>query len=130
MLPVLTLLSASWFAATAIAAFMVWHAYQPIGVHWPHGHWNSSDLPRWMPLVAVLVVYGLLALPIGAGRRAALYYANGGRTHGWADVWSGLLWMALVVVLLLVAATVLPQVRELLQAMFDWPRHNWTAGWI
>ncbi len=130
MLPVVTLLSATWFAAMAITAIMVWHAYQPIGAHWPHGHWHVAELPRWLPLVAVLVIYGLLALPIAAGRRTALYYANGGRTHGWADVWSGLLWIALVAVLLLVAWTVLPQVRELMQNLFDWPRNSWTANWM
>ena len=66
-------------------------------------------------MVAILAIYALLAIPIGAGRRASLYYANGGRLHGWADAWSGLLWLALVAVMLLGGWYALPGVQDLLR---------------
>lgn len=113
MLPILTVISAVWFAAMAIAAFSVWWSYEAQVVAWnTWGHW--PQFPRWIVLLLLLVIYAVIALPIGAGRRAALYYANGGRLHGWADAWSGLLWLALVAVILVAAWWVLPQLQELL----------------
>ncbi len=41
--------------------------------------------------------------------------------HGWADAWSGLLWFALVAVLLLGAWYVLPQLQELLRTTCTGP---------
>lgn len=119
LLPLLTVLSAVWFSCLAIAAYVLWQGRYYAGFDaWPPGSWHGhTDFPRWVALVAIIAIYALLAIPIGAGRRAALYYANGGRPHGWADAWSGLLWIALVAVLLLVAWHQLPQLQELL-------RHN------
>ena len=118
LLPVFTLLSAVWFAAMAIGVLSVWWATQHmhIGV-WPHGEWFSGvpDVPRWLAIVALLLVYALIALPIGAARKASLYYANGGRLHGWADAWSGLLWLAVVAVLLLAAWQFMPHLHEMLR---------------
>ncbi len=131
MLPVFTLLSAGWFAVMAVAVFILWHSYRHVGIDLLPGDWDVSDMPRWLPIIALIAVYALLALPIGAGRRAALYYANGGRLHGWADAWSGLLWIAIVAILLAAAWLVLPQLRDLLHNLFGWPATpNWTAYWI
>ncbi len=129
MLPVFTLLSAGWFALMAVAAVVIWHTYGPHGFHWAPGHAYLGHLPRWIPLVAVLAIYALLALPIGAGRRAAMYYANGGRSHGWADAWSGLLWVALVALLLVAAWAALPQLQALLRDVFGWPLPAWSVTW-
>jgi phage shock protein PspC (stress-responsive transcriptional regulator) len=129
MLPVFTVLSAAWFVVMAVAVFMVWHNYEHTGFDWPHGPWGHH-LPLWVPLVVMLVVYALLALPIGAGRRAAVYYANGGRHYGWAAAWSGLLWLALVALLLATAWMAMPQLRDMLHDVLDWPERTWVAGWI
>lgn len=131
MLPLFTVLSAIWFAAMAVAAIVAWHMHlhlQP-GANWLHGHEHLAQLPRWIPLIAVFAIYALLALPIGAGRRAALYYANGGRSHGWADAWSGLLWIALVAVLLVAAWTAMPQLQAILHDLFDWPAATHIVTW-
>jgi phage shock protein PspC (stress-responsive transcriptional regulator) len=117
LLPLLTVLSAVWFAAMAIVVYSVWWGYRHAGFGaWPpgmfHGH---TDIPFWLAMVAVIAVYALVAIPIGAGRRASLYYANGGRLHGWADAWSGLLWLAIVAVILLCALYQLPQLQDLLR---------------
>lgn len=115
MLPILTVISAAWFAAMAIAALSVWWSYESqLLADWGSwGHW--PQFPRWIVLLLLLVVYAVIALPIGAGRRAALYYANGGRLHGWADAWSGLLWLALVAIILVTAWWVLPQMQDMLR---------------
>lgn len=129
MLPVFTALSACWFAVMAVAAILVWHVVGQPGFEWPHGHANLAHLPRWIPLVAVIAIYALLALPIGAGRRTALYYTNGGHSHGWADAWSGLLWIALVAVALVGAWMALPQLQEFLRHVLGWHGPTWAAQW-
>ncbi len=128
MLPVFTALSAGWFALMAVAAIMVWHTLGEPGFNWQYDH-QHVHLPRWIALVAVLAIYALLALPIGAGRKTALYYANGGRAHGWADAWSGLLWIALVVVVLIAGWAALPQLQEFLREIFGWPAPAWVMHW-
>jgi phage shock protein PspC (stress-responsive transcriptional regulator) len=104
LLPVLTALSACWFAVMAIVFMAVWWAYDHGWSHFGNGlhHW-PHDVPRWAALVAIVALYLLIALPIGAARRASLYYTNGGRLHGWADAWSGLLWIVLVAAIVWVA---------------------------
>ncbi|MEO8315871.1 MAG: PspC domain-containing protein [Pseudomonadota bacterium] len=120
-LPLLTVLSAVWFSVMATVAYVAWQGWYLMGLsHWPPGIERGYDeIPRWAAMVAIGAVYALLALPIGAARRASLYYANGGRLHGWADAWSGLLWLALVAVLLLAAWYALPQLQDLLQIELD-----------
>jgi hypothetical protein len=81
--------------------------------HWP------AELPRWIALVAVVAVYALIALPLGAARRASLYYANGGRLHGWADAWSGLLWLAIVCTALWATWTFAPWTSEVLRNLLQ-----------
>jgi phage shock protein PspC (stress-responsive transcriptional regulator) len=125
LLPLLTVLSAAWFATMAIAAFMVWQSWPNVGFDaWPPGSWahGHADFPRWVALVIIFVVYALFAMPIGTARRASLYYANGGRLHGWADAWSGLLWIALVAVMALAAWYAIPQLQELLRFQLHGPR--------
>jgi hypothetical protein len=112
----------------AVAAIIVWHAVGDPGFIWQYDH-QQLHLPRWIALIAVLAIYALLALPIGAGRKTALYYANGGRAHGWADAWSGLLWIALVAVVLIAAWTALPQLQEFLRHTFGWPAPAWVMHW-
>jgi phage shock protein PspC (stress-responsive transcriptional regulator) len=130
LLPVLTLLSAAWFTVMGITALLIWQGVQHAGFMWPSSDWVFAGLPLWIPLLIVLVVYALFALPIGAGRRAALYYANGGRQHGWADAWAGLLWLAMVALLLVAAWVLLPPVQALSRELFGWPLPGWTIHWI
>ena len=116
-----TVLSAAWFTAMAVAMLAAWRAYEHVNFRaWPDGNWlEIQDVPRWVALLAILAVYALVAIPVGAARKATLYYANGGRLHGWADAWSGLLWIAMVALLLLAAWHLLPQLHELLRGVMD-----------
>jgi hypothetical protein len=110
-------MSAVWFAAFAIVMYSIWWAHRHGGLGaWPPGVFHGDpDIPRWVAFAAVVAVYALIAIPVGAGRRAAMYYANGGRLHGWAHAWAGMLWFAIVAVLLLIAMYQLPQLQDLWQ---------------
>lgn len=119
LLPVLTVISAVWFAAMAVAAYSLWWSYRYGAFNaWPQGMFQlGGEIPFWVAMAAVIAVYALIAIPLGAGRRAARWYANGGRLHGWADAWSGMLWLAIVALLLLVALYQLPQLQWLLRQL-------------
>jgi len=141
LLPILTVMSAVWFAAFAIIMYSIWWAHRHGGLGaWPPGVFHGDpDIPRWAAYAAVLAVYALLAIPIGAGRRAALYYANGGRPHGWAHAWAGMLWFAIVAVLFLIAMYQLPQLQDLWRNITDaphpvlsvqqWLSGTWSVAW-
>ena len=126
LLPVLTVLSAAWFVAMLLGGLAIWGAWGSFGVEpWQHyGYPWPHELPRWVPLVALVVAWSLIAIPLAAGRRASLYYANGGRRHGWADFWSGLLWVALVWALLIVAWQLLPGIQDFVRDLLNGQRVN------
>jgi phage shock protein PspC (stress-responsive transcriptional regulator) len=121
LLPVITVLSAAWFAAMMVAGIAFWHMHMATGDwRWPHGHHDwSSGPPNWVAIVALIAIWSLIAMPLAAGRRAALYYANGGRPHGWADAWAGLLWCAMVCALIFFAWQFLPGVQEALRNLLN-----------
>ncbi len=137
MVPILTVMSAVWFAAFAIIMYSIWWAHRHGGLGaWPPGVFHGDpDIPRWVAYAAVVAVYAIIAIPVGAGRRAALYYANGGRLHGWAHAWAGMLWFAIVAVLLLIAMYQLPQLQDLWRSITGTPHQVlsvqqwWPAGW-
>jgi phage shock protein PspC (stress-responsive transcriptional regulator) len=128
LLPVLTVLSAAWFVAMAIALLAVWGGYGHLELGaWSAQAWNPQ-LPRWAAIALVLVIFALVGMPLAAGRRAAIYYANGGRPHGWAHAWSGLLWLALVGTAFLFSWQYVPGVQELIRGLLQTSTH--AAGWI
>jgi hypothetical protein len=121
LLPVMTVLSAAWFASMLLAGIAFWHMHMATGDwRWPHGHhdWTSGP-PHWVAILALLAIWSLIAMPLAAGRRAALYYANGGRAHGWADAWAGLLWCAMVFALIFFAWQFLPGVQDALRNLLS-----------
>jgi len=128
LLPVFTVLSAVWFTAMLIAMIAVWNMHGVFGLDaWPHGpHDWSNGPPRWVAFVAVAAVWMLVAIPLGAGRRASLFYANGGRSHGWADALSGLLWFLLVWAMIIFAWQFLPGVQDAVRDLMNWARLDTT----
>ncbi|MEO8308872.1 MAG: PspC domain-containing protein [Pseudomonadota bacterium] len=120
LLPVMTVLSAAWFGAMLVGGIAFWHMHNTFGDgHWRHGHGWVSGPPHWLAIVAIIAIWSLIAMPLAAGRRAALYYANGGRPHGWADAWAGLLWCAILFALVYFAWQFLPGVQEALQNLLN-----------
>ncbi len=98
MLPVFTLLSAGWFRRNAVAVFVLWHSYRHVGIDLAPGDWDVGDMPRWLPILALIAVYALLALPIGAGPAPRCTTPTAAACMAGLDAWSGLLWIAIVAI--------------------------------
>jgi phage shock protein PspC (stress-responsive transcriptional regulator) len=110
LLPFFAIVSAALFVAvgSALALLVTGTAVQ----HWG---WSLDGMPLWLPVLALLLAYGLIALPVGAGRRMALHYANGGQRYGWADMWSGIIWLGTVALLLWGLHEAVPELRQLFE---------------
>jgi phage shock protein PspC (stress-responsive transcriptional regulator) len=120
LLPVITIFSAAWFTACAVAFIATAWALH-IGVwSFPDGSLNLPDnLPHWLVLLAIAFVYALLAIPVAAARRGALYYLNSGHSHGWANTWSGLLWVFLVGAAMWALYITVPWAQEVLRQLLQ-----------
>jgi phage shock protein PspC (stress-responsive transcriptional regulator) len=117
-LPILSVLSAVLFVAFIVALFAL------LG-HGAIAGWQPLPfLPHWIPIVMLFVVYGLVAGPIGAARRASHRYANGGSRTGWASALDGLLWIGLVTLLLWGLFHYLPWIQDVFQGDFPWWHHH------
>ena len=72
----------------------------------------SGDVPLWVGLVGVVIVYRVLTAPLRAGRYAA-YQA----TTPWAAAWSGVVEMLLLMLLVWFAYQHLPPFRDLINGL-------------
>jgi len=72
-----------------------------------------SDVPVWVAVLVLFLVYGVLVEPLKATRYAC-YRGPGRSGWGWSLVFvlDALVWMAVVAVLLLLAVHFFPQLRE------------------
>jgi len=78
------------------------------------------NVPVWTAIVALLVVYSLVAWPIKAARRAA-YYPGSGYHAPWVAAWDSIIGLAILAALLWYAYGHVPEVRDLV----DHLRHVW-----
>jgi phage shock protein PspC (stress-responsive transcriptional regulator) len=117
LLPFFAIVSAALFVAVALALALVVTDFnlQSWGV-------PALNLPIWVQALVLLLAYAVIALPVGAGRRMALYYANGGSRFGWADMWSGVIWLASAALLLWALTLALPELRQLLEQLMIYLR--------
>jgi phage shock protein PspC (stress-responsive transcriptional regulator) len=116
-LPLLSAISAILFVAFLVGLFaLLGHGPLPLWFGWAHPH----GAPRWLLIVALFVVYSMLAGPIGAARRASHRYANGGYSSLWINLLDRLLWIAIVALLLWGLAHYVPWIQQLLEGTFGW----------
>ena len=108
LLPCFAIVSAALFVAMGLAVAMVL-----TGIHLQGWGMPLLNLPTWTAILLLLLAYAIASVPLGAGRRLALYYANGGSRHGWADLWSGTIWVATTLLLLWALHTASPELRQL-----------------
>ena len=86
------------------------------------------DVPTWVALVGVVLVYHWTILPLRLARRASRYALSGGHP-GWIEAWDNLTGIAFSALILWFAYTNVPAVRELVHRLPDlWYRlMEWTT---
>ena len=69
---------ATKLAVFAVIMYSIWWSYRHGGMDaWPPGMFHGDpDIPRWIAFAAVVAVYAIVAIPIGAGRRADAIFIN------------------------------------------------------
>jgi phage shock protein PspC (stress-responsive transcriptional regulator) len=77
------------------------------------GWWLPHDVPFWVGVVALIVIYNLVAWPIKAARRAA-YYPGGGFHGPWVAAWDGIVGIAILVALVWYGYHHVPEIRDLI----------------
>jgi phage shock protein PspC (stress-responsive transcriptional regulator) len=83
---------------------------------WPVPH----DMPFWLAIVLLIVLYNLIAWPIKAARHAA-YNPHSGYHAPWVAAWDGLVGFAIIAALLWYGYHHVPDVRDFI----DHLRHVW-----
>ncbi|HXQ64405.1 MAG TPA: hypothetical protein VN787_06090, partial [Steroidobacteraceae bacterium] len=83
---------------------------------WPLPH----DVPFWVAIVALIVLYNLVVWPIKAARRAA-YYPGSAYHAPWIAAWDSIVGLAILAAVLWYAYGHVPEVRD----FFDHLRHLW-----
>ena len=112
MVPVLTLVSVALFWLLLFAIFSLVTRQELFGELLP------DDVPLWVGIVVLVIVYQAIAWPLHMLRRSS-YYMIGGAYHGTVAAFDGLLSLAFVLAGLWAAFTYLPEVRELLRQIPD-----------
>jgi phage shock protein PspC (stress-responsive transcriptional regulator) len=121
-LPILSVLSAALFVAFIIALVTLVSGGTILG-------WTPLYfMPHWVGIVAIIVMYAIVAGPISAARHMSRRYANNGHGFGWASALDGLLWLALVAALFWTAWQFLPGVQNTFDHLHFLGRHHYTIA--
>jgi phage shock protein PspC (stress-responsive transcriptional regulator) len=81
------------------------------------GFWLPHDIPLWLGVVILLVLYRAIAEPLKQARYAA--QAGSSYSHGWLAFWGALVWLVLVTFLCWLAWQHWAEVRGFLQDITD-----------
>jgi phage shock protein PspC (stress-responsive transcriptional regulator) len=112
MVPVLTLMSVALFWLWLFAIVSLVTREEVFGQPLP------EDVPLWLGIVILVVIYQAFAWPLHMLRRSS-YYAIGGAHHGTVAAFDGLLSLGFAILGIWLAFYYLPEVREFLQRLPD-----------
>jgi phage shock protein PspC (stress-responsive transcriptional regulator) len=110
MVPILTLMSVALFWLWLFAIVSLVTRQEVLGQTLP------DDVPLWLGIVILVVIYQVVAWPLHMMRRSS-YYAIGGAYHGTVAAFDGLLSLGFAMLGIWLAFHYLPEVRELLQRL-------------
>jgi hypothetical protein len=107
LMPIFVLLSVAGLAALAFVVISLVNTRAVLGWTLP------PDIPVWAALFGAFILYVMVMAPFQAARHAARY------RYGWYAAWDGLLWLAVVGVMIWIASTHGPEIREVLRRFFQ-----------
>jgi len=85
------------------------------------------DVPFWVALIALVLIYNCILWPIRSMRRAA-YYSVGAYHGAWVEAWNGIIGLAVIIALTWYGVHHVPEVRSLLDELAQWWRENVSHG--
>lgn len=112
MVPVLTLMHVALFWLVLFAIFSLVTRQEVFGEPLP------DNVPLWLGIVILVVVYQAIAWPLRVARRSS-YYAIGGTYHGAIGAFDGLFSLGLLILGIWLAFHYEPEMRELLRSLPD-----------
>jgi phage shock protein PspC (stress-responsive transcriptional regulator) len=115
MLPILAILNAALFCAWLAVLFSILMTGTVFGVMLP------EELPWWLGIVAMVMVYSMIAWPLHVLRRAS-YHTLGGAHYGPVGAWDSMMGFGFTILFCYLAYHYVPEVREFVQnlpAMID-----------
>jgi hypothetical protein len=107
LMPLFVLVSVAGLLALAFVVVSLVNAHAVLG--WP----LPPDIPVWAALLGAFVLYLMVMAPFHAARHAAR------QTYGWYAAWDGLLWLAVIGVMIWIASTHGPEIRDVLRRFFQ-----------
>jgi len=112
MVPILTLVSVALFWLWLFAIFSLVTQQEVFGQMLP------DDVPLWLGIVILVVIYQAVAWPLHMMRRTS-YHMIGGAYHGTIAAFDGLLSLGFMLLAIGLAFHYVPEVREVLQRLPD-----------
>jgi phage shock protein PspC (stress-responsive transcriptional regulator) len=112
MVPILTLVSVALFWSLLYGIYSLVTRQEVLGQPLP------DEVPLWLGIVILAVLYQMVAWPIHLMRRST-YYTLGGAYHGVLATFGGLLSMGFVVAGIWLAYYYVPEVREMIRSLPD-----------
>jgi phage shock protein PspC (stress-responsive transcriptional regulator) len=107
LMPLFVLVSVVGLLALAFVVVSLVNTHAVLGWTLP------PDIPVWAALLGAFVLYLMVMAPFHAARHAAR------QTYGWYAAWDGLLWLAVIGVMIWIASTHGPEIRDVLRRFFQ-----------
>ena len=107
-LPVLAILNAAMFCAWLAVLFSILTTGTVFGLMLP------EEMPSWVGILAIVMVYSMIAWPLHALRRAA-YHTLSGAHYGPVGAWDSLMGLGFTILFCYLAYYYIPEVREFVQ---------------
>ena len=104
-LPILAIVNAALFCAWLAALFSILTTGTVFGVMMP------DEVPWWVGILALVMVYSMIAWPLHALRRAS-YYTLGGPHYGPIGAWDSLMGLGFTILFCWLAYQYIPDVHE------------------
>ncbi len=111
MVPILSIMSVALFW------FFIWAVFQLVTTRGVFDQMLPDDIPLWVGIVAIVLVYNMVAWPLHAARRGS-YYALG-HHYGMVGALDGLMSVGFAALVIWFAYQYIPEVHEVLRTIPD-----------
>ena len=113
MVPILAVFSVLFFW------FWVWSIFSLVTTGRLFGESLPDDVPFWVGVLVLVLLYHAVAWPLHFARRRAAFYSLGAAHYGAVAAWDGILSLTFGIFAVWIAYRYVPEVREIIRALPD-----------